>query len=206
MSRMLKGLSVSSQKPSEATVFSGLRLRTVLQRCKNAQVCISGESRGVLAGGFVALVGFASSSASPADSHLVESLLASPEKARRAALAPLFRRWWEKVSALRVFSDSDGKMNESLLQQDSSYGMYLVSQFTLFADTRKGNRPSYSAALSAPAARHCFEDLLDFVKSVALERPVFSGVFAADMEVTLTNDGPVTLVFDCTAEDGVVSV
>lgn len=160
----------------------------------------------MLAGGFVALVGFASSSASPADSLLVESLLASPENVRRAALAPLFRRWWEKVSALRVFSDSDGKMNESLLQQDPSYGMYLVSQFTLFADTRKGNRPSYSAALNSAAARHCFEDLADFVKSVALERPVFSGVFAADMEVTLTNDGPVTIVFDCTAEDGVVSV
>jgi D-tyrosyl-tRNA(Tyr) deacylase len=179
----------------------------VLQRCTHAEVRIAGESCGTLAGGFVALVGFAAAAGAPSlDSSGVERLLSTPEGERRAALEPLFRRWWEKVSLLRVFTDAEGKMNESLLQQGAGSGIYLVSQFTLFADTRKGNRPSYSAALNAASAKLCFDDFLASVRVAALGRPVLSGVFGADMQVTLTNDGPVTLLFDCTAADGVVSI
>lgn|GEM_PF-8145 len=193
-------MSLLSQ--SNSNPWQQIRLRTVVQRSLNAQVVIDGESRGVLEKGLLTLVGFATDQADLMTEGISE-LLQIPDDTRQQLLEPLFRRWWEKTSQLRIFSDSEGRMNESLLQQSASAGLYLVSQFTLFADLRKGNRPSFTGALAAPLAKHCFSDLLLFVREKCADRPVLSGVFAADMQVTLTNDGPVTLMFDCSIEDGV---
>lgn len=123
--------------------------------------------------------------------------------ARQAILEPLFQKWWDKLSQLRIFPDELGKMNLSLLQQPKQTGLYVVSQFTLFADLRKGNRPGFSLALEPAAARACFEELLAFVGRKIEDRIWYSGVFAADMQVSLTNDGPVTVMFDCSIERGV---
>ena len=196
---------MSLRNPSEFNPFFGIRLRTVLQRCKNVDVRISGESQGVVEAGLLALVGFAPET-TPLNSETLEEMQNCAPELRRRLLEPLFRRWWDKVSQLRIFSDGQGKMNESLIQQQPEFGLYLVSQFTLFADTKKGNRPSYTGALAAPIAMQCFEDFVEFVRSQNNTHPVCSGVFGADMEVSFINDGPVTLIFDCSAESGVTSL
>ena len=94
-----------------------------------------------------------------------------------------------KLLALRIFADAAGKMNRSL--HDTGGGLLLVSQFTLAADTTRGNRPGFSAAAPAPLGR----ELFDAVLACARQRhaPVAAGVFGADMQVHLVNDGPVTL-------------
>lgn len=194
-----------SHKPSEANPFSAIRLRTVLQRCLNAEVKIGNDSCGKLDAGLLLLVGFSGDAIQHFAPDL-EAMLTSSAEARREHLEPLFRRWWDKVLQLRIFSDSEGKMNQSLAQQPPHYGVYLVSQFTLFADLKKGHRPSYTNAIPGAAARLIFDDLINFVRCYCSERPVFSGVFAADMDVRLTNDGPVTLIFDCSLESGIVSL
>lgn len=200
-----KGWSVSLHNPSERHPLSTLRLRTVLQRCKNAEVRVGEESCGVLESGLMLLVGFAGHEHYRSPAH-VEMIQSCEDVARKKALEPLFRRWWEKVSQLRIFTDAEGKMNQSLIQQSPECGIYLVSQFTLFADLRKGNRPSYTDALPGPAARLVFDDLKAFLSSCRTDRPIYSGIFAADMAVSFVNDGPVTLTFDCSEDFGVVSL
>lgn len=156
---------MSLHNPSEFNSFFGIRLRTVLQRCKNADVRVAGESQGVVEAGLLALVGFAP------DTTLLNS---------------------ETI--------------EEMQNCAPEFGLYLVSQFTLFADTKKGNRPSYTGALVAPLAKQCFEDFVEFLRSQNKARPVCLGVFGADMEVSFINGGPVTLIFDCSAESGVTSL
>jgi D-tyrosyl-tRNA(Tyr) deacylase len=94
-----------------------------------------------------------------------------------------------KLLALRIFADAAGKMNLSL--QDTGGGLLLVSQFTLAADTSRGNRPGFSGAAAPELGRRLF----DAVVAAARQRhaPVASGVFGADMQVHLVNDGPVTV-------------
>ncbi|MEN9809575.1 MAG: hypothetical protein RLZZ488_1142 [Pseudomonadota bacterium] len=189
----------------ENSIAGLLKIRTVVQRGVNAEVCIDGVSRGLLQSGLVLLVGFSQEGDAlpPETAERVESATA---KERAELLQPLFQKWWDKLAQLRIFPDDQGRMNFSLLQQPQQCGVYLVSQFTLFADLRKGNRPGFSAALSAPVAKYCFAQLIEFVTAQAAGRPVFSGVFAADMKVTLTNDGPVTLLFDCSLNKGIVAL
>ncbi|BBN80202.1 D-aminoacyl-tRNA deacylase [Pseudoalteromonas sp. A25] len=93
-----------------------------------------------------------------------------------------------KISNYRIFTDTEGKMNLSL--RDISGQMLVVSQFTLAADTRKGMRPSFSSAATPEQARHLYELFVAQAKESGL--PVATGEFAADMQVTLCNDGPVT--------------
>lgn len=97
-------------------------------------------------------------------------------------------RLLERVLGYRVFPDGDGKMNFSL--RDIGGGLLLVPQFTLPADTRKGMRPSFSSAAPPDLGRELFAYLLK--EAQARHQPVAAGVFGADMQVTLTNDGPVT--------------
>ncbi len=98
-----------------------------------------------------------------------------------------------KLISLRIFSDADGKLNLSL--QDINGDVLLVSQFTLFASTKKGNRPSFIRSakpdLAIPLYEYCIEQL-----SSALNKPIKTGVFGADMKVSLVNDGPVTILID----------
>jgi D-tyrosyl-tRNA(Tyr) deacylase len=141
-------------------------MKALLQRVREARVSVAGETVGAIDQGLLVLV-----CAEPAD---------SPETGRRLLT---------KLLKLRVFGDADGKMNRSL--QDVQGGLLLVSQFTLAADTRGGNRPSFSGAAPPTQARALWEALV--VDAQALHPKVAFGVFAADMQVALVNDGPVTL-------------
>jgi D-tyrosyl-tRNA(Tyr) deacylase len=98
-----------------------------------------------------------------------------------------------KIVRLRVFNDENGVMNRSV--QDAQGGILLVSQFTLFASTRKGNRPSYSRSARPEIAVPLYEQ---FMARLAqdLGKPIETGVFGADMQVGLLNDGPVTIIID----------
>lgn len=98
-----------------------------------------------------------------------------------------------KIVNLRVFSDAEGRMNRSVLEDGGE--VLAVSQFTLFASCRKGNRPSWSRAAPPELARSRFDQFVAAM-SEALQRPVPTGVFGADMQVALVNDGPVTLWLD----------
>jgi D-aminoacyl-tRNA deacylase len=138
----------------------------LLQRVLRARVDIAGELRGSIETGLLVLVGV------------------RPEDDESSA-----ERLLDKVLKYRVFADDAGKMNLSL--QQIAGGLLLVPQFTLAADTRHGLRPGFSTAAPPDQGRRLFEGL---VKSAAARHsPVASGVFGADMQVTLTNDGPVTL-------------
>ena len=101
----------------------------------------------------------------------------------------LGRRLVEKILKLRVFADDAGKMNRSL--QDVGGGLLLVSQFTLAADTSSGNRPGFSGAAPAALGRALYEDVLRVARE--LHPVVEAGVFGADMQIQLVNDGPVTI-------------
>ncbi len=98
-----------------------------------------------------------------------------------------------KIHGLRIFSDADGKMNLSLAQVNGQ--ILLVSQFTLYADTRKGNRPSYIAAARPEQAIPLYEQMIHQLTE-AMGGPIQTGVFGADMQVSRCNDGPVTIISD----------
>lgn len=97
-----------------------------------------------------------------------------------------------KVSKLRIFSDSDGKMNRSVA--DIGGSILVVSQFTLYGDTRRGNRPGFDQAAKPNQANRQYEQFCDQIRQLGI--PVATGQFAADMQVSLVNDGPVTLILD----------
>ncbi|MFT7120581.1 MAG: D-tyrosyl-tRNA(Tyr) deacylase [Neolewinella sp.] len=98
-----------------------------------------------------------------------------------------------KISRLRIFGDEEGKMNRSVTDVDG--GLLVVSQFTLFASTKKGNRPSFIRSAKPPIAIPLYEQFVRTLSTVA-ERPVETGEFGADMKVELLNDGPVTIWID----------
>lgn len=99
----------------------------------------------------------------------------------------------QKLIGLRIFSDTEHKMNLSL--KDMNGDILLISQFTLFASTKKGNRPSFIKSakpeIAIPLYEYCIQQL-----SLLLEKPIKTGVFGADMKVSLINDGPVTILLD----------
>jgi D-tyrosyl-tRNA(Tyr) deacylase len=103
-------------------------------------------------------------------------------------------RWAaRKLAALRIFDDSDGVMNLSVGEVDGD--ILAVSQFTLYGDLRKGNRPSYHRAAPGEVAQQMYEEFVTILTEEA-GRPVEQGVFGAEMQVSLINDGPVTLILD----------
>ena len=98
-----------------------------------------------------------------------------------------------KISQLRIFSDADGKMNNSIIEVDGN--AIVVSQFTLHAKTKKGNRPSYIKAAKAQQAIPLYEQFIENFSN-AIGKKIQSGEFGADMKVNLLNDGPVTIIID----------
>jgi D-tyrosyl-tRNA(Tyr) deacylase len=145
-------------------------MRAVVQRVKQASVSVEGRITGQIGVGLLVLAGF--------------------EEADR----PDDLDWMaQKLVKLRVFPDELGMMNRSVA--DIGGEILAVSQFTLYASTRKGNRPSWGRAAAGEVSRPLFAAFVDRL-SRALGRPVPTGVFGADMQVSLVNDGPVTITFD----------
>lgn len=99
----------------------------------------------------------------------------------------------EKIAALRVFEDEAGKMNLSV--RDVKGEVLLVSQFTLYGDARKGNRPSFTEAERPERADALYEHAVLYLRSMGV--PVQTGVFGADMQISQHNDGPVTIIYEC---------
>ena len=148
-------------------------MRLVIQRVREAQVTVGDQITGQIGPGLLVLAGFA-------PTH-------TP-----AALTWMCR----KLVQLRVFRDDHGQMNRSV--RDTGGQVLVVSQFTLLADARKGNRPSYSGAAPPPVAEPLYRQFVALV-AAELGQPVPTGIFGADMQVRLVNDGPVTIVLDSPA-------
>ena len=189
----------------QGALFDHIRIRTVLQRCSDAHVSIAGQTRGNLKSGLVALIGFSTQNREDT-SKLLSQLHQLTPAMQSKAFADFFGKWWTKVSQLRLFSDEAGKMNLCLMQMPEEFGIYLVSQFTLFAEVKKGNRPGFSNALDASLAQLYFDQLVAYVSQSCSGRPILSGVFAADMRVSFVNEGPVTIMLDYSLSEGIVSL
>ncbi len=145
-------------------------MRAIIQRASSAQVHIQNELRASIQKGFVILLGIHVDDTETDVDYLVG-----------------------KIIGLRIFADAEGKMNLSLEQVAGQ--ILLISQFTLFADTRKGNRPSYLASARPEQAIPLYELMIEKL-SAAMGAPIQTGVFGADMQVSLCNDGPVTIIID----------
>lgn len=145
-------------------------MRTVIQRVSSASVSIEGKIFSSIITGLLILIGI-----EEADSQEDIDWLC------------------KKIADLRVFADAEGKMNLSI--KDIGGDALVVSQFTLHASTKKGNRPSYLKAAKPELAIPLYEKFIS-VLSQTLGKPVKTGVFGADMKVNLTNDGPVTILID----------
>ena len=145
-------------------------MRAVLQRAKRASVTVEGNITGAIEDGLLVLLGI-----EEADTLEDMNWLSS------------------KLVNLRIFNDEQGVMNRSLLEVGG--GLLLVSQFTLFAATKKGNRPSYSRAAPPAIAVPIYEKMIELL-SAELGKPIQTGVFGADMKVDLLNDGPVAIIMD----------
>jgi D-aminoacyl-tRNA deacylase len=144
-------------------------MRALLQRVTHASVAIEGSITARIGPGLVVFLGVGRSDTT--------------------AQAEWMAR---KIAQLRIFEDSQGKMNLSLL--DLSAELLIVSQFTLYADIRKGNRPSYLQAAGADLARELYEFFIAACRAQGLR--IFTGTFQAQMQVGLVNDGPVTIICD----------
>lgn len=144
-------------------------MKFVLQRVSEARVEVEGAVTGQIRRGFLVLVGIA-----PGDTEAIAD------------------KMLEKIAKLRIFEDEAGKTNLNIEQVGGS--LLLVSQFTLYADCRKGNRPGFAEAGDPALARELYHYMIE--KSKELFHDVQSGVFGADMQVSLVNDGPFTLVLD----------
>lgn len=145
-------------------------MRVILQRVTQGSVTVEGRITGAVDTGFVALVGVTHS-----DTQAEADLLA------------------KKTANLRVFEDSEGKMNLSALEVGG--GVLVVSQFTLYADARKGRRPSFTDAARPEQAAPLVEYFVERLRAEGIQR-VEQGVFGAMMQVAIHNDGPVTIILD----------
>lgn len=145
-------------------------MRALIQRVSEAEVQVDGDIVSRIGPGLLVLAGF-------------------EEADTRDDLEWMAR----KLVQMRIFADEKGVMNRSVGEAGGE--ILAVSQFTLYASTRKGNRPSWSRAARGELSQPLFNQFLDVLAAV-LERPVAAGVFGADMKVGLVNDGPVTLLID----------
>ena len=145
-------------------------MRVVIQRVLNASVQVDGDTVGEINHGILVLLGIE-------DADNMEDVI-----------------WLSgKITQLRIFNDVDGVMNVSI--KDNGGDILLISQFTLFAATKKGNRPSYIRASKPPIAIPLYEQMIAQLKT-DLGKPIQTGIFGADMQVSLVNDGPVTILID----------
>ena len=144
-------------------------MRALLQRVTDAKVEVDGEVVGSCGKGFLVLLGVG-----PTDDEAT------------------CERLWNKVRNLRVMDDENGKMNRSIM--DVGGEVLVVSQFTLYADCRRGNRPSFTDAAEPSLANRLYEHFCELAEADVPH--VGRGIFAAEMQVSLTNDGPITIWLD----------
>lgn len=144
-------------------------MRVLVQRVSQAQVDVAGTTVGRIGRGLLLLVGAAQQDSDEDVVYLAD-----------------------KIANLRIFADDDGKMNRSAL--DDGHSMLVVSQFTLHANVRKGRRPSFIGAAPPDIAQPLVDNLAEQLRALGLH--VETGVFGADMAVSLVNDGPVTIWLD----------
>jgi D-tyrosyl-tRNA(Tyr) deacylase len=150
-------------------------MRALVQRVRDASVLVNGRTTGAIGTGLLVLVGVTGDDGAEDRDWLVRKLV-----------------------QLRIFDDDDGVMNRSVV--DAGGDILAVSQFTLYASTRKGNRPSYIAAARPEVAEPVFAAFVAML-AATLGKPVPTGVFGAHMQVRLVNDGPVTIWLDSKIRD-----
>src|SRR5260221_2972913 len=143
-------------------------MRALVQRVREASVTVDGHTTGAIGAGLLVLVGITGDDGAADRDWLVRKLV-----------------------QLRIFDDDDGVMNRAIV--DTRGDILAVSQFTLYASTRKGNRPSYTAAARPEVAEPAFAAFVASLTAV-IGKPVPTGIFGAHMEVHLVNDGPVTIL------------
>jgi len=148
-------------------------MRLVIQRVKHARVSVEGRAVGEIAGGVLVLVGVAKGDSAAAAAQLAE-----------------------KTAQLRIFNDAQGKMNLSLLEAGGA--ALVVSQFTLYADVRRGRRPGFERAAAPQEADALYQEYVRCLEAQGVS--VKTGVFRSHMEVELANDGPVTILVDSDKE------
>ena len=144
-------------------------MKIVLQRVSSASVKVDSKIVGRIEHGLLLLIGFTSTDT---EENILPTI--------------------EKIAKLRIFSDEEGKMNKSVLDVEGS--LLLISQFTLYADTKKGNRPSFIEAARSEQAIPLYEFFIAEMRKRITK--VETGIFGADMKVELVNDGPVTIVLE----------
>ena len=144
-------------------------MRIIVQRCTEANVKVDNKIVGKIDKGVMLLVGFTHTD----DSTNIDYMI-------------------DKVLNLRIFDDENGVMNKSLLDVNGS--ILSISQFTLYGDARKGRRPSYIEALSGDKATKLYDEFNNKIKEKNIH--IETGIFGADMKVSLTNDGPVTILLE----------
>ena len=144
-------------------------MKLVIQKVSHADCKVDGQVTGQIETGFMVLVGIGVSD----DRSIAEKMAV-------------------KLSKLRIFEDENGKINRSIY--DAQGRILSISQFTLYADCKKGNRPSFTDALGGEDAKQLYLYFNECLRNLGLE--VEEGIFGADMKVTLTNDGPVTIILD----------
>ena len=144
-------------------------MRFLIQRVNHASVKADGTVTGSIRKGFLVLIGVSEEDTKEIADKMIKKLL-----------------------NMRIFEDSEGKTNLSLKDVDGS--LLLVSQFTLYADCKKGNRPSFIQAASADLANQLYEYIIE--QCIAARYQTETGIFGADMKITLENDGPFTIVLD----------
>jgi D-tyrosyl-tRNA(Tyr) deacylase len=145
-------------------------MRAVVQRVSQASVAVDKKNVGEIGLGFLILLGVGQDDTKEDSEYLIG-----------------------KISQLRIFSDSEGKMNLDIKSIDGN--CLVISQFTLYANTKKGNRPSFIEAAPPDIANRMYEEFCSHL-STEIGKKVEKGMFGADMKVSLINDGPVTIVFD----------
>ena len=143
-------------------------MKVVVQRVLNASVKVDNKTVGKIDNGFMILVGFTHSDEISDIEYMVK-----------------------KISNLRIFDDENGVMNKSILDVNGS--ILSISQFTLYADTKKGNRPSYINAMSGEKATLLYDKFNELLKEKV---NVETGIFGSEMKVSLINDGPITIILD----------
>jgi len=150
-------------------------MRAVIQRVTQASCSVDGEVTGKINLGFLVLLGIE-------DADTEDDL-----------------QWLaQKICSLRIFGDENGLMNKALADVDGN--ILLVSQFTLFAQTKKGNRPSFIKAARPEKAIPLYQKMIDTLNAITGKK-IATGIFGADMKISLLNDGPVTIIMDTKDKD-----